>query len=49
MLAIESRNEELVASILEHAANPFFKDALGKTAINYAQFMRDERMDELIR
>ena len=49
MLAIESRNKELVASILEKSANPFFKDALGKTAINYAQFMIDDRMEELIR
>ena len=49
MLAIASRNDEMVAFILEQSANPFFQDCLGKNAISYAQFMRDRNMDELVR
>ena len=49
MLAIASRNDEMVAFILERSANPFFQDCLGKNAISYAQFMRDRQMDELVR
>ena len=37
MTAVESGNIELVALCLNERLNPFFKDALDRTALNYAQ------------
>ena len=48
MLAIASRNDEMVAFILEQSANPFFQDCLGKNAISYAQFMRDRNITNVM-
>ena len=49
MLAVQSRNEELIAFILEQSANPFFYDCLSKTALDYANFLNDDRKNEIVR
>ena len=49
MLAVQSRNEELIAFILEQSANPFFYDCLNKTALDYANFLNDDRKNEIVR
>ena len=41
MMAIESGDIELVASALNANLNPFLKDALGRTAMEYAQQYRN--------
>ena len=46
MLALGSRNEDLIASVLEKSANPFFKNCLQRTAIDIAT---DTNNAELIR
>ena len=42
MMAVESRNIELVAACLRANCNPFLKDALKQTAMDYANFKRDQ-------
>ena len=41
MAAVESGNIELVAKCLNERLNPFLKDALGRTSLEYAQHFRD--------
>ena len=42
MMAVHSGNVKLVASCLNNNLNPFLKDGLERTAIDYAQSMTDE-------
>ena len=49
MLAIQSRNAGVIASVLEQSANPFYKDCLGKDALGYAAFMNDVNKGEIER
>ena len=49
MLAFESCNEELIKFILEQSANPFYYDCLNKTALDYANFLNDDRKNEIVR
>ena len=44
MMAVESRNIELVAACLRANFNPFLHDGLGHTALDYARF-RHEKVD----
>ena len=41
MMAVESGNIELVAQCLNNNLNPFIKDALERTAEDYAKHFRD--------
>ena len=41
MAAIKSRNKELVAAVLTTSANQFFRDCVGKDALDYARAMND--------
>ena len=41
MTAVESGNIQLVAHCLNERLNPFLKDALDRTAFDYAQHFRD--------
>ena len=41
MMAVESRNIELVAACLRANFNPFLHDALNNTAMDYANFGRE--------
>ena len=41
MMAVESGNIELVAECLNNNLNPFMKDGLGRTALDYASHYRD--------
>ena len=41
MMAVESRNIELVAACLRANFNPFLHDALNHTAMDYANFGRE--------
>ena len=41
MMAIESGNINLVAACLNSNLNPFLKDALERTALDYAAHYRD--------
>ena len=42
MMAVESRNIELVAACLRNNCNPFLHDALKHTAMDYANFGREK-------
>ena len=42
MMAVQSGNVKLVASCLNNNLNPFLKDGLERTAVDYAQSMTDE-------
>ena len=42
MMAVESRNIELVAACLRANFNPFLHDALNHTAMDYANFGREQ-------
>ena len=41
MMAIESGSIQLVALALNNNLNPFLKDALGRTALDYSKHYRD--------
>ena len=41
MTAVESGDIQLVAKCLNERLNPFLKDALDRTALDYAQHFRD--------
>ena len=49
MLAIINRNTTTIASVLEQSANPFYKDCLGKNALDYANMMDDDNREEIVR
>ena len=41
MAAIRSRSALVVAAVLEQSANPFYRDCVGKDALDYARAMND--------
>ena len=48
MMAVESRNIELVAACLRANFNPFLHDALGKTAMDYASIGREKVDNDMV-
>lgn len=53
MLAAQSGEKALFLLLLEHGANPYIKDAQGKTALdilkeNYPQILQDQKIQKLI-
>ena len=47
MMAVESANIQLVAECLNNNLNPFLKDAIGRTALDYAYHFKDEMGQEM--
>ena len=50
MLAVQSRNEYLVLTLLESefSPNPFIRDCVGKSALDHADAVNDNAKEEIV-
>ena len=50
MLAVQSRNEHLVLTLLESefSPNPFIRDCVGKRALDHAEAVNDYAKEEIV-